>query len=112
MARVAAGVSAAERAVERSGGAAVGDKTMVDAIVPFHRALAARSEAGDDLATAWAAAAREATTAAEATRELRARLGRARAHGDRSIGTPDPGAVSFALVVRTAGERLREAAEC
>ncbi|MYW70897.1 DAK2 domain-containing protein, partial [Pseudonocardia sp. SID8383] len=43
---------------------------------------------------------------AEDTARLTARLGRARAHGERSVGTPDPGAVSFALVVSTAGEHL------
>ncbi|MBC3192238.1 dihydroxyacetone kinase family protein [Pseudonocardia sp. C8] len=109
---VAGGVRAAEQAVARAGGAAVGDKTMVDAIVPFARAFTERVDAGDDLAAAWDAAARLATDAADGTRELAARLGRARSHGDRSIGTPDPGAVSFALVVRTAGERLREDPRC
>ncbi|MFP5071416.1 dihydroxyacetone kinase family protein [Pseudonocardia nantongensis] len=103
---VADAVRAAQRAVERAGGAAVGDKTMVDALVPFAATLDGRVSAGDDLSTAWAAAADAADDAAEGTRELAARLGRARAHGDRSIGTPDPGAVSLALVVRTAGDRL------
>ncbi|MEV1290754.1 dihydroxyacetone kinase family protein [Pseudonocardia sp. NPDC049635] len=109
---VAGAVRAAGRAVEEAGGAAVGDKTMVDAIVPFVRTLDERIAAGDGPAAAWDAAAEAAAGAAEGTRELRARLGRARSHGDRSIGTPDPGAVSFALVVRTVGQRLREEPTC
>ncbi|WP_320773125.1 DAK2 domain-containing protein, partial [Streptomyces sp. CRN 30] len=39
-----------------------------------------------------------ATGAAEATASLTARRGRSRAHGERSLGTPDAGAVSFALI--------------
>ncbi|BBG02062.1 MULTISPECIES: dihydroxyacetone kinase family protein [Pseudonocardia] len=109
---VADAVRAAEQAVTKAGGATVGDKTMVDAIVPFVRTLDERTVAGDTLADAWDTAARAATDAAEGTRELRAGLGRARSHGDRSIGTPDPGAVSFALVVRTVGQRLREEPTC
>jgi dihydroxyacetone kinase len=105
-AAVAAAVRAAERTVAAAGGAAVGDKTMVDALVPFATVLDERVGAGEDLPVAWAAAADAAGRAAKDTARLTARLGRARAHGERSVGTPDPGAVSFALVVRTAGEHL------
>ncbi|WP_114560644.1 dihydroxyacetone kinase family protein [Desertihabitans aurantiacus] len=103
---VATAVRAAEEAVEKAGGASVGDKTMVDAIVPFVRTLDERVEAGDDLGTAWDAAATAAHEAAEGTKELTAKLGRARSHGEKSVGTPDPGAVSFAMVVRTAHQTL------
>ena len=51
-------------------------------------------------------AAEVAEEAARGTAELAAKLGRARAHGDKSIGTPDPGAVSFALVTTTVAEEL------
>ena len=61
-----------------------------------------RLDAGDDLRTAWEHAADVATQAAAATAQLTARLGRARSHGDKSLGTPDPGAVSFVLVTQTA----------
>ncbi|WP_116641145.1 DAK2 domain-containing protein, partial [Streptomyces scopuliridis] len=40
-----------------------------------------------------------ASEAAEATAAIAARLGRARTHGVRGLGSPDPGAVSFALIV-------------
>ena len=39
---------------------------------------------------------------------MTARLGRARSHGDKSLGTPDPGAVSFALVTHTVLNVLKE----
>ncbi|EHR49619.1 dihydroxyacetone kinase [Saccharomonospora marina XMU15] len=92
--------------VARLGGAAVGDKTMLDALVPFADALAQRVADGAELPVAWRAAAEIAHAAAEATSELRPRVGRARPLAQRSVGTPDPGAVSFALCARAAGEVL------
>jgi len=55
--------------------------------------------AGRSLATAWAEASAAATAAATATEVLVPRIGRARSHGVQAVGTPDPGAVSFALIV-------------
>jgi dihydroxyacetone kinase len=81
------------------GKASVGDKTMVDALVPFADTLAERVNDGDALADAWGAAASAATAAAEKTKDLMPAMGRARAHGDKSLGVPDPGAVSLALIV-------------
>jgi D-erythrulose 4-kinase len=98
-ASVAAGMSAAKQAVMDSGKAAVGDKTMVDALVPFADTLVERVNAGDRLADAWSHAARAATAAAEQTKDLMPMLGRARAHGDKALGVQDPGAVSLALIV-------------
>lgn len=86
--------------VER-GGAAVGDKTMLDAIEPFASALSAGVDSGEEPAIAWHAGAVSARAAAQGTAEFAARLGRSRTHGDASLGTPDPGAVSFALIVST-----------
>lgn len=97
--RVVAGVSAARDAVMAYGKAAVGDKTMVDALVPFAETLSAEVRAGAPLADAWARAAAAATAAAEQTKDLMPSLGRARAHGEKSLGVPDPGAVSLALIV-------------
>jgi dihydroxyacetone kinase len=82
-----------------NGKAAPGDKTMVDAIVPFADALRGAADNGVGLAEAWSTAAGVARLAADATADLIPKLGRARTHGDRSLGTPDPGAVSFALIV-------------
>lgn len=107
-AAVGGGVSAMKDAVMSFGKAKPGDKTMIDAIVPFADDLDDRLRQGDDLVTAWQHAADVAADAAEKTAELTARLGRARAHGDKSIGTPDPGAVSFALVTRRALDVLKE----
>jgi dihydroxyacetone kinase len=103
---VAAGVARGRESVMGVGKAAVGDKTMVDAIVPFDETLRARLSAGDPLAEAWSAAADAAETAAADTAGLMPRLGRARTHGDKAVGTPDPGAVSFAALARAVATAL------
>ena len=92
--------------VQRSGGAVVGDKTMVDALVPFGLALEQAVADGAALADAWTKAAAQATLAAEETSSLLPRKGRARPHMEKSLGTPDPGAVSFALAMTAAAVAL------
>ncbi|TCU50116.1 homodimeric dihydroxyacetone kinase [Curtobacterium sp. PhB25] len=82
-------------------GATVGDKTMVDALVPFDEVLRTRVDAGASLADAWADAVSAAREAADATASLVPKMGRARTHAEQAVGTPDPGAVSFALIVET-----------
>jgi dihydroxyacetone kinase len=96
---VAGAVSAAVERLQAVGGAAPGDKTIVDAAVPFAAALQRAATAGEPLPSAWAAAAATARTAAEGTGRMVARRGRARPHAERSLGHPDPGATSFAHVV-------------
>ncbi|WP_413316574.1 dihydroxyacetone kinase family protein [Agrococcus sp. 1P02AA] len=108
---VAEGVAAAKDAVMAFGKAAVGDKTMVDAIVPFVDELARRVGGGEGLREAWGAAAEVSGEAARSTAELAATLGRARSHGDKSIGTPDPGAISFALITTTVHDVLTTSKE-
>ncbi|AXL92386.1 dihydroxyacetone kinase subunit L [Streptomyces sp. CB09001] len=85
-------------AVRTLGGAAPGDKTMIDALVP----------AVDALGDSFAAARTAAVEGAEATTPLQARKGRASYLGERSIGHQDPGATSSALLFvaleETAGE--------
>ncbi len=76
-------------AVMTLGGAAPGDKTMIDALVPAVAAL------GDGFAAARAAAEEGAL----ATTPLQARKGRASYLGERSIGHQDPGATSSALLI-------------
>jgi dihydroxyacetone kinase len=87
--------------VER-GGAQVGDKTMVDALIPFAETLRERMDGPDSLITVWIAATDVARACAQNTATFTARRGRSRTHGEASIGTPDPGAVSFAAVAAAA----------
>ena len=108
---VVAAVTQARDEVLNFGKAQVGDKTMVDAVVPFVDDLGQGVAAGRSLSEAWQHAADVAEQAARGTADLAAKIGRARAHGDKSIGTPDPGAVSFALVATTVAGELAKAAD-
>ena len=100
-AAVVRGARLALDAVMRLGGAKPGDKTLVDAFVPFVAALEKASAAGQALAPAWREAALAAKAAADATAQLTPKLGRARPLAEKSIGHPDAGAVSFALIAET-----------
>jgi dihydroxyacetone kinase len=107
---VAEAVAAARQAITTTGGAAVGDKTLVDALVPFDDTLTASVQADATLAEAWRLGADAATEAAAATRTLLPKVGRARPHAERSLGTPDAGAVSLALIVSRVADLLAERA--
>ena len=86
--------------VMRVGGAAPGDKTMVDALVPFSASLSARVDAGLPFGQAWSESVAEAEKAATATASLVPRIGRARPLAARSLGHQDAGATSLALLLR------------
>jgi dihydroxyacetone kinase len=90
---------AARDAMAALGQAEPGDKTLLDAVFPFVATLEQQLGQHQGVAEALRTAATSATQAAAGTAPLRPRKGRARPLADRSVGTPDPGAVSFALVV-------------
>ena len=108
---VADAIQNARATVQRMGKAELGDKTMVDAIVPFTDELTAKVGEGQRLSAAWSRAAERATAAAADTAEMLPRLGRARPHAEKSLGTPDPGAVSFALAMTAVAHVLTANAE-
>lgn len=78
-------------------GAAVGDKTMMDAFIPACEAIAACE--GDEAAL-FEAAAVAAEEGAENSKNFPSKFGRAKSYGDKTIGTPDAGAVSMARFFR------------
>ena len=90
---------AAEAAVAALGHAGPGDKTLLDALGPTAAALAESDRAGEPLDAALVGARDAARAGAEATTGMVATVGRSARFGERSRGTPDPGATSFALVV-------------
>lgn len=101
--------NAACRGLKERGKSQPGDKTMLDAWVPALAALEAAERAGDTLGEALRTAASAAEKGAEATREMRARSGRASRLGERSIGHIDPGAASAALFFRAFADGISEA---
>ncbi|WTR18330.1 dihydroxyacetone kinase subunit DhaL [Streptomyces sp. NBC_00138] len=88
-------------AIQRVGDAAVGDKTLVDALVPACEALASFPAAADPH-EALSHAARAAWEGVGNTARLTARRGRASYVGDRAAGIPDPGAVGIGLLFSSA----------
>ena len=97
-------------ALQRLGKCEIDDKTMYDALRPFTDELNERVGDGQGLVDAWRAAAAVATARAAATADLLPKLGRARPLGDRSLGTPDPGATSMAVCLTVAGGVIAELA--
>lgn len=73
--------------------AKVGDKTMMDALIPASEAIAAYP--GSDCSEMLGAAAEAAERGAEKSRDFVSKFGRARSYGEQTIGTPDAGAVSM-----------------
>ena len=89
---------AALEGVQRVGAAAVGDKTMVDALSPALGAFELELRMGGSLETATCGAREAAAEGMRATIPLQARKGRASYLGPRSVGHQDPGATSTALM--------------
>jgi len=92
-------IQAFRDSVMNLGGAQVGDKTIVDALVPFADVFEASVNEGVGFVEAWQRAATAAAEAAAKTAHLVPRMGRARVLGDRSVGSADPGAISFSMTV-------------
>jgi len=86
--------------VERLTKARVGDKTMMDALVPAIAAFRKSAEEGKDMRMAMKKAAEAAEEGAESTKNMVARYGRAKNLGEKTLGHPDPGATSIALLFK------------
>ena len=93
-------MTAALEGVTNLGGAKPGDKTMVDALAGAQEAAAA--SVGLSLAEAMKAVSDGATAGMEATIAMIATMGRAKTLGEKSIGHPDPGAVSVSIMFQVA----------
>ena len=84
-------------AMLKRGGVVEGQKTIIDAAAPAARA--ARAAAGEGLEKAVTAAADGALAGVEASKAMIATTGKARSLGERSIGHPDPGAISASIIL-------------
>ena len=90
------------------GGARRGDKTMIDALGPFVESFEAAVSDGIDWRAAWSASVEVAEKSAAETAELRPKVGRARPLAERSVGTPDAGAISLAMCTHVVAELIEE----
>lgn len=100
-AQLAATFRAGLTGIVARGKAELGDKTMVDAMLPAVEAMEESVENGDSLSDALTAAARAAAAGRDATIPLVARKGRASYLGERSVGHQDPGATSTTYLFET-----------
>jgi dihydroxyacetone kinase phosphoprotein-dependent L subunit len=89
---------AAIEGVMKRGNSDLGDKTLLDALVPAVDELEKALGEGDDGAAAIRRAATTAREQAEATEKMLAKRGRASYTGERSIGTLDAGAIAIAVM--------------
>ena len=85
--------------------AKVGDKTMMDALIP---AVEAAQQAAGDIGAVLTAAAEAAEAGAKASEGFVSKFGRARSYKEQTIGTPDAGAVSTALFIRGMAQGFTE----
>ncbi len=90
-------ITLGDEGVMERGGAKPGDKTMVDALDPA--ATAAKAAAGQTLFDAITATAAAGAAGRDASEAMVATMGRAKTLGERSIGHPDAGAVSVAIIL-------------
>ncbi|GGH28733.1 dihydroxyacetone kinase subunit DhaK [Paenibacillus segetis] len=79
-------------------GAVVGDKTLIDALVPYASSWEHSAVHGEDIKTASIKAAEAAVSGAQQTEAIVARMGRAGTVGERSIGYPDAGAYALGVI--------------
>ncbi len=100
-----AGFEAGLKGVIHRGKASVGDKTMVDALVPAVAAL--RPIENDSIHAMLARAVQAAGSGAESTVPMIARKGRASYLGERSAGHLDPGAASSLLLLETLAQAAK-----
>ena len=107
-AQVIAMLRASIAGIKARGKSDVGDKTLLDAVVPAVDTLEERVSAGDDAAAALRAAATVARERAEATRSMQAMRGRASYTGERSIGTLDAGAIAVAVMFEALADQWSE----
>ena len=92
---------AATDGIRERGKSEVGDKTLLDALVPMTDRIEQELQSGADAGTVFAAAAETARTSAEATADMVARRGRASYTGERSKGSVDAGAMGVAVIVES-----------
>ncbi len=101
-------LDSAVEGIKARGGASVGDKTLLDALVPMRDTIAERSAAGATSQEVVDAAAATARASAEATSTMQAMRGRAAYTGERSIGSPDAGAIAVAVIAEAIARRWAE----
>lgn len=95
------------KGIKERGQAEVGDKTMIDTIDPFVKALEQKFEVSHDFLSTFTYAVNEAKKGMESTKDMMSKRGRSSRLGNRSIGSQDPGATSAYLILNSFLEFLK-----
>ena len=106
--RFGAALTQAVEGVQSVGNAQVGDKTLMDTLIPARDAYLAALANGANFAAALGAMVAAAEQGWQSTQALQARIGRAARLGERSIGVLDAGATSCFLLLRTLATSLQK----
>ena len=101
-------LKAARDGLEDLGGAKVGDKTLMDVVIPAEETYQAAVDTGASLPQALEKMAKAAEKGKESTVDLVAKIGRSARLGERSRGVLDAGATSAALILQTLARVLSE----
>jgi dihydroxyacetone kinase phosphoprotein-dependent L subunit len=99
---------AAVAGIQQRGGASLGEKTLLDSLVPAIDRLETEIAAGAAVPDLLQRMAETARVSAEATTGMIAMRGRASYTGERSIGSPDAGAVAIGVLVQSIADRWSE----
>ena len=94
--------------VETVGSAKVGDKTLMDTLIPARDAYQAALAGGTDFSAALSTMIAAAETGWKSTKDLQARIGRSARLGERSIGVLDAGATSCFLILKSMGTSIQQ----
>ncbi|XP_051885113.1 triokinase/FMN cyclase-like isoform X2 [Pristis pectinata] len=87
-------------ALKRYGGAELGDRTMLDPMCAAAEELRNMTDEGGNVLQVLAEAVQKAEAAAESTKNMKAKAGRASYISSAQLTRPDPGAVAFAAILK------------
>lgn len=105
---VSEAVNAGKERMLELGGAKPGDKTMLDVLMPFSKALEKAVDDESGIKKGWKKGLEVAKDACEKTKDMIPKVGRARPQAERSVGTPDAGAVSMTMAIESVLEEEEE----
>lgn len=92
--------------MQKVGGAELGDKTLLDALIPASEAIVRKVGSDNDIAMAMKNAGVAAAEGSEKTKEMKAKKGRATYLGERSLGHPDAGAEAINVLFKAINDRF------
>lgn len=103
---IASILDSAAESIQKTGGARLGDKTLLDALIPAVESLKESASSGVDLKSALKTSAMSAVLGAENTKNIIATKGRASYLGTRSLQYPDAGATAIGIIFTQIVERM------